>query len=143
MRSSSRPISVDAQVLGQVGGDGEFAAVERGVAPADHPVAGDDLEGDEVAPGTADVDVDLVDGHGFLSLWQLGFALSHRGLRVGQVAAVQSLAQTAAISADRVYRPSITMIGMGLPVTAATHAATTTGPIRRWRSRRRSLGRRR
>ena len=50
-------------VVSQVGGDGKLAAVERGVSQTDDAVAGRELQGDEVATGARDDDVDLLDPH--------------------------------------------------------------------------------
>ena len=62
MRAGSRPISSRHDVLAQVRGDGQLAAVERGVADAGHALVGDDLQRHEVAaraghddPGVGDL----------------------------------------------------------------------------------------
>ena len=50
-------------MLGQVGGHGELAPVEGGVADAVDAVLGRELEGDEVAPGGAGDDAGVRDLH--------------------------------------------------------------------------------
>jgi len=56
-------------VVAEVGGDGQFAAVERGVADADEALVGLDAQRDEVPRGAGDVDLGLGDLHGGPSWW--------------------------------------------------------------------------
>jgi hypothetical protein len=50
-------------VLFEIGDDGFFAAIERGITNAVEPLVGHDLDGDEVAPWRADDDLDVGDFH--------------------------------------------------------------------------------
>jgi hypothetical protein len=50
------PDQAGDDVIGQVAGDGQLAAVQRGVADAVDAVAGLDLQGDEISPRTGDDD---------------------------------------------------------------------------------------
>src|SRR5699024_2916724 len=50
-------------MIAEVGGDGELAAVQGAVAQYDETIAGGDRDGDEVATGAGDVHVDAIDGH--------------------------------------------------------------------------------
>jgi len=53
-------------VVFEVRDHGEFATVERCIAEPADPLVGDDLERDEIAPGTRDDDARALDLHGFL-----------------------------------------------------------------------------
>ncbi len=53
------------QVVGEIAGDGELAAVEGGVTEAVETFVGFDFERDEVAAGGADVDGRVANLHGF------------------------------------------------------------------------------
>ena len=79
------PVRVPAQqcrgeVVAEVAGDGEFAAVEGGVAPADDAIVGGDLQGDEVAAGAGDEDVDVDDfsGHREITTFFRGWFVDRR-----------------------------------------------------------------
>src|SRR5699024_7443489 len=52
-----------SDMIAQVGGDGELAAVQGAVAEPGETIGGGDRDGDEVAAGAGDVHVDAIDGH--------------------------------------------------------------------------------
>src|SRR4029453_14634578 len=68
------------EVVAEVAGHGEFAAVQGGVAPADDAVIGGDFEGDEVAAGAGDEDVDVDDfsGHREITTFLRGWFVDRR-----------------------------------------------------------------
>src|SRR5450759_1099702 len=98
-------------VVAQVGGDGELATVERGVAEPDYAVARRELQGDEVAPGAGDADVDLLDLH---RATQVGTATW--SWTCGTVRTPSPLRNSLTVSATmfRGYHPSVWLSHTGL-----------------------------